>query len=1045
MKKVVNLLSILGIVVAPCAIAPLYFQETPASELLNSSTPQITHVEQPEAFPLNQTRFVDFQADPGSLERLTKREQMDQLRDWLLFTVVSNQGLSTDELTQSLYDLPTIRYGYTKPVSNFEYGRTRSLYIGKGKVVALLPKGLSETERLDELAHIADKHRKNIGQIPTFLEVFEYEINPEQKFAQLTRKEVLDAQKLFIKGENGYYEAQIKSLENLQDFLNQVEDVTYAQVKGSSLILGGRQLLSRDYQGIDLEDVAAIWQSEKKIQARLADFEARWLKKLNTLPSHLYQEGLQQAREEQRQLKLVNGSGFSLDPGYDYRSLENFLSQIEPVLQTLTLEDASAITKQDIEKARLGLAKDDVVPYLVLADKLTKSDNPRISVVGELASAAEIKYRYQAARYDGELQGTEVGMVLFYTDLLAKLWALDYLSTTPEDKIQDFKALTKVKISSIYEQEEQELPYTRLWFGVQDKGFQVANQGKSIVFGRNATRIYAASSNPLQPGVEKTASASSEAFLGWWNDHYEEVARYEPEYERLNEIMKWSLLISWLNESDQGEILSFLQGVEVRRNLWFPNWAQENSRRLRFKNWSKVGFFERGYQDSKTEAMPILFSEPYKKFGKIGGLSGGVSLANKNLFKGRATLPSNNKISQLFRRSYLDYDSVKSIGKSLKLKTLGGKEYYFHLAPDVNLVAAKAKPTAKFRSPESELANSTFNRKISSTDSKLEISTDVDGIELGSFSTTKTENGFTVGWRSLDIAEGQNLAWKLSQSPRNKAEQIISQDPLVKSLRKLSDQEGYLVEMHGSKRWLKLSSDGGGNPNIPPGWHSRVGSPDDGSGNNFLLKWVDEKTVKKQILQGKVVFIIDEKNKINRKKYQDILEDLREQEYKYIAKELANNPSGTSRILRKHLTDGVKQVDGLLNSNNYLKAQHNIQRLIRLHGKRPKLMFRKAVALIGEGRLKVTPIHPNIGQKQGRINFFDQVNVLLKHTDSEVKFDEFKAKDALAYVQDFPGFNQLDPNSPFEESIPQIPVTYRVYRLEPGDIGGAKASTAGSG
>ena len=43
----------------------------------------------------------------------------------------------------------------------------------------------------------------------------------------------------------------------------------------------------------------------------------------------------------------------------------------------------------------------------------------------------ERRNAYQAARYDGDLQGTEVGMVLFDTDLLAKLWAIDFDESSP--------------------------------------------------------------------------------------------------------------------------------------------------------------------------------------------------------------------------------------------------------------------------------------------------------------------------------------------------------------------------------------------------------------------------------------------------------------------------------------------------------------------------------------------------------------------------------------------------------------------------------------
>ena len=42
--------------------------------------------------------------------------------------------------------------------------------------------------------------------------------------------------------------------------------------------------------------------------------------------------------------------------------------------------------------------------------------------MAELLQGLLQRYSYQAARYDGPLDGTEVGMVLFYTDLLAKMW-----------------------------------------------------------------------------------------------------------------------------------------------------------------------------------------------------------------------------------------------------------------------------------------------------------------------------------------------------------------------------------------------------------------------------------------------------------------------------------------------------------------------------------------------------------------------------------------------------------------------------------------------
>jgi hypothetical protein len=104
-------------------------------------------------------------------------------------------------------------------------------------------------------------------------------------------------------------------------------------------------------------------------------------------------------------------------------------------------------------------------------------------------------------------------MVLFYTDLLAKLWAIDYVNNTPSKAIEEFEPLTRTILPSLCRGEEKALPNTRLWFGPEDYGYQVL-AGNMLAFARNATRIYAASSNPLDPGKETEPKASANAFWG---------------------------------------------------------------------------------------------------------------------------------------------------------------------------------------------------------------------------------------------------------------------------------------------------------------------------------------------------------------------------------------------------------------------------------------------------------------------------------------------------------------------------------------------------
>ncbi|MDJ0588658.1 MAG: hypothetical protein QNJ72_01510 [Pleurocapsa sp. MO_226.B13] len=474
---------------------------------------------------------------------------------------------------------------------------------------------------------------------------------------------------------------------------------------------------------------------------------------------------------------------------------------------------------------------------------------------------------FQTARYDGDLQGTEVGMVLYYTDLLAKLWALDYLETTPEKHIADFEPLTKraTKLSSIYQPELKELPKTRLWFGHKDKGFQIANNGNSILMARNATRIYAASSNPLKPGAESTAAANSEAFLGWWNEHYSEVARYEHQYERLNEIMKWILVISWLNHSHQNKFLNFLQDVPVNHDYWFPDWVKANQEQLRFKEWatencsenlnsapdrSPVCFYPPDYQDLKTEAMPLLRSKTFTQFGENKFISGGVSLANRQLIAKQTPLPRFRKISDRSLRGNIDYKSAKLQDNLLSFETSDGVTYGMKISDSLGLVTAIAQDGAKLRNPDSELDNVEIAKQISRADEETKINLKAGNIDIGRFSSYKQGDTFVLKWQSLDIDVGQSLALELSSS-KSEPINFLSSHPQVNSLAVQQNGSTYYVKLDNSTHWLKLAPGGGDSTEIPADWTSRIASIEDSSSFNYLLAWMSDADVKKQLSQGK--------------------------------------------------------------------------------------------------------------------------------------------------------------------------------------------------
>jgi len=1113
MRIIINALSILGLIAAPITIGMVYSQ-THAS--------QVIAVAERENFPDKRSRLVDFRVDEG-FKRLSDRQQLDQLRDWLLFTILSGKGLSVSEINQSTYDVPVVRYGYVSPVSNFEYGTTRSAYIGDGRIVALIPKATSKEQRIDDLAHIADRHRKDQGVLPQKVEVFEYEIAPDEQSAFITRQSEVDGKQLFS-SVYGYHEASIQSLDDLQRFMERVDDLTFADASGSSLTLGGRKIKSRESGKIRVEEVAALWQSEKKIQ------------------------------ESPELFKKVNGSGFSLDPNFDYSGLEAALEKATPLLQSLKSQGQPVISDQDIQQAKQELSKNDIRPYSQLIERVKKiinsdegksffqteivqpykaqqenqiklefkryetqfkaeieaeqkkylqlslsSEEMRLKMASLLQQKEQelkqikqeiinksneefkqivtekintkvaeftnfwdtpITQAFQKARYDGDLQGTEVGMVLFYTDLLAKLWALDYLGSTPSKLIPDFQSPTQIKISSIYKKEIEALPNTRLWFGTQDRGFQVANEGNNLLFARNATRVYALSSNQQESGIETTAAPNTEAFLNWWNDHYEEVARYEPQYERLNQIMKWSLAINWLNQSSRGTSLGFLQRVSIQRDYWFADWVKAQGERLKFQQWDLVSFFDRGYKGIKTETMPSLRSEPYQQFGKTRTLSGGVSLANRSTFRNRPALPITSEIGKQGLRSNLNYGSIASAKDKLTFKTLGDEVTYSLKNTNRNLseTTAEAKPKVKFRSPDAEVANKVFSRSLFQTFSGVQIQTSIGGTELGTFSVNQTRNGFTVDFLGRDLDDGHSLGLLLSRDKRPIETVLKGMEDVQFVLKSNTQSPDYIVKLNNSKRWLKTSQiptggDAQSLSNPPEDWQYTVGDLGDNS-RNLRLSWIDEKQVKQGLNSGEYKSIFARPSEPGNSDLgaldlgaSDLGEHVQNLKYKELAKKLQDDSMQFFIQKTKQLKIELKKIDGWLKVGKNDKAVQQIDNLIKFYGSEPDLVLRKAVVDIRRNRLNVERIFPDdlVGNlSPSNNNFLDEITGLLGGSNSNLKVRRIETDTAFIYVQVHPKLNNLDFKIPIEQSVPSGSEA-RVYKLQPGVIGKAKVHTSGLG
>ncbi|AFY99350.1 hypothetical protein [Calothrix sp. PCC 6303] len=955
MRKIIDVLGIISIAVSPIVLGVAYAQ---------TSVPSIARPVESTTeknFPLNQPQEVTFELNEKLAETQnlnnpenSATEKEEQLRDWLLLTVLSGKGLSTQEISRSIHDISIIRYDFMRSMANakLEYGATRSRHIGNGRLVALVPKNQSSEERKKDLAEIADYHRKDIGIKPKVIEVFEYDISANQQLAQITRRGEIDTAKIFS-NEYGYYETTITNQDKLKDFLSKTDDITFTQVIDSGLVLGGRKIYrgkdSPKYQVLKVEDIAALYQARQDIDKKSndfyeSDFYKNWSKKTKNLSGDELENAKKPMREEARKNRIVDGSGFSLDWEYNYPGLEKALDEAIPLLKKIKIDGKAVINEQDIKKAKNGLSRKDAEDYFKLVDKIESvwvSEKDKIFKQGEIATEIQkeiksyqekekknqesinkqievykierenisnsalspeeinskiieldiiiqeleaklaedntlkkssekaeqktntrLNYEYkinnllaskknngfQFARYDGDLiRGTEVGMTLFYTDLLMKIFDFNFEKATEETGIKGFRSSTQIPTSPIYKSDRQKEQFVRLWFDPNESGYSSNKVDMNIVFSRHATHIKALASNDSKSKNEVTAPPDTTAFINWWNNHYEEVARYEPQFERLNQIMKWNLIINILScfqdtscqKSEnflQSDPLDFLKSIEVNRdNDSFLNWAKKQGKNLKFKKWSQITFIPEGYNDrgKKTDKLKFLDSEKIdERYGKsYPSLYGGVSLGNKMDFADSISLPKDNPLDDIALRSNINpqktlayKQEVKPQKGELALKTSEETNIIIKpLGQKTSSIITEPKAGTKIRNLDAELNQfSKFKAVPTQTSNNgLKLTTrleDAKGIsaEFGELNITKTKNGFKTAFESLDIDTGYSLASDLSKHNGDIPSFIASKSDVFPFRYSPSQPNDIYVKLPNSNKSLKLSEGSGGGNGLPP-------------------------------------------------------------------------------------------------------------------------------------------------------------------------------------------------------------------------------------
>jgi hypothetical protein len=286
-----------------------------------------------------------------------------------------------------------------------------------------------------------------------------------------------------------------------------------------------------------------------------------------------------------------------------------------------------------------------------------------------LITLALDSHRIQCARYDGPLQGTEVAMNLFYTDFLAKALAgLDFHRTAPVDRVLGFATVpnTAPDVEAAFWAEDLARPSTRLWFGPKSDGMAISAAGDEIDFDHIASRVYSAGSDPLVPGLEQAAGESTGRVLRWWDHHFDQIADYEQQYHLQNQIMKWSVVTSWLEAKQRLRFLATpAASGEVGRR--FDRWYQARTD-LRFREPLEVR--SSAQSPTGTECLDLYLSRPFLANGRIQQIRGGVSLGSKRTLESAVRV---NEATPLALRRAGVVGEVHS--GSSRLKTAGGTTF----------------------------------------------------------------------------------------------------------------------------------------------------------------------------------------------------------------------------------------------------------------------------------------------------------------------------------------------------------------------------------
>lgn len=519
----------------------------------------------------------------GRLSGLAADEAQDQIRDWAMIGLAAHLRLATPQLRDTAYDVDPIRDPGLADLSRQATGPGRSLYDGNGVLHLLVPTG--DPDEHHTIGLLLDQYRTDHGADTPQVQVHHYQINTSADTVAIVAGPVTPTEN--VRASNGYLTMEVDNDAQLSTFLTKTSYLSRLEVRGNQIWASG-------------------WTWPAPADARVTDADVSVL-----------QRGYLTSDSTHR-------PGFSLDPQNITNSADLLavVPGLDPTLADSIINNdwtnsgyTSAEQLQQIVEEQLYQGD---VPASELAADGVPSDRTQLWA---LDAQLTNQWVYSKPRYDGDLAGTEVGMTLEYTDFVTKNWVNGVGSGVPTNAVPGFVPddLATTPWNECTADNTKPTETGRLWFGEDPAAVGFGQQ--SVDLGAQATELFFRSNG--DNGAEVQPSYSFGRGMTWWEAHYAEVAAYDAEYQRLDDIMRWSDALDWLVNKSSAR-LPQLADAQIPSNLRFSDWYAQHQE---LKERAPIEFVNPPSANSDTQSMLPLPTPP---FGQCGGqvIEGGVSLGD---------------------------------------------------------------------------------------------------------------------------------------------------------------------------------------------------------------------------------------------------------------------------------------------------------------------------------------------------------------------------------------------------------------------------------